>query len=280
MNLIESFKLKWDISLLSLIVTNVIVIVLAVIQKWDLSVLVLLYVIQSFIIGFFHFLKLLNKKNIDITNFPLITGMSLSAIKTTKIILSIVYWWLYQSILGIYLIFALIFSLASAQLCSSSAQNVCTQTASTNWLFFGISIVIFFINHLISYIINFKKDTEKPETVWALIFMPYLRFIPIHIILSIGVIFFKSSLTSYSLILFLLLKTAIDVYTHNYIHNLADNQSDNSNLKIIRLSAVTPGDVLPYIFLGMLISYIAGPFLLILFPIILFIVLDKIKRKQ
>lgn len=280
MSLLDKLKLKWDISLLSLIVTNLIVIVLAVIQKWDLSVLVLLYVIQSFIIGFFHFLKLLNKKNIDVTNFPLITGLSLSAIKTTKIILSIVYWWLYQFILLIYLIFAVVFSLVSAQLCSNVNQNICTQTASTNWLFFGISIVIFFINHLISYIINFKKDTERPETVWALIFIPYLRFIPIHIILSIGVAFFKSSLTSYSLILFLLLKTAIDVYTHNYIHNLGDNQSDKSNLRVIRLSAVTPGDVLPYIFLGLMISYIASPLFLFLLPVILFVVLAKIKSKQ
>lgn len=280
MGFLGKLKLKWDISLLSLIVTNIIVIVLAVIQKWDLSVLVLLYVIQSFIIGFFHFLKLVNKKNIDVTNFPLINGFSLSTIKTTKIILSIVYWWLYQSILVIYLIFAAVFSLASTQFCSSSTQNVCTQSTSTNWLFFGISIAIFFINHLISYIVNFKKDTEKPETVWALLFMPYLRFIPIHIILTIGVVFFKSSLNSFNLILFLLLKTAIDVYTHNYIHNQGNNQSDNSNLKIIRLTAVTLGDVLPYIFLGLLISYIAGPFLLILFPVILFIVLDKIKRKQ
>ena len=167
MSLIEDFRFKWDLSLFSLIVTNLIVIVFAIIQNWNIGVMILLYVIQSFIIGFFHFLKILNKQRIDLSTFSHFNSLSLSSIKAAKNILAIVYWGFYNSTLFFFLLLATILSITPSLVCSKTAiaqatitSAICGQTIITpiGWIFFGISVLIFFINHLISFITNFKRS--------------------------------------------------------------------------------------------------------------------------
>lgn len=273
MNLLESLKLKWDISLISLIVTNLIVIVLAVVQKWDLTVMVLLYFIQGLIIGFFHFLKIINKKRIDVTNIdltklPMVNSLSFSTIKNLKNLLAFIYWWIYN---GLLLQFIFLFFIFRMPIIKNAFLDVTSQQiAPINWVFFGISILLFFINHLISYIINFKADTEKPETIYGLLFLPYVRLIPLFVVVI--ALFFD-----YAIILFLVIKTIIDVYTHNYIHTLEN--SENKDKHIINLSKANSAPIILIIIVCFYLNYIFPPlifFLGLCFAKILFI----IKRKQ
>src|SRR3989344_624904 len=56
----ESSQFIFDSSTLGLLLSNVIVIVLAVAQKWDISTALWVYWLQSIIIGFFNFLRILS----------------------------------------------------------------------------------------------------------------------------------------------------------------------------------------------------------------------------
>jgi len=273
MSFLENFKLKWDISLVSLIFTNLIVIVLAVVQKWDLTVMVFLYFIQGLIIGFFHFLKIINKKridvsNIDLTKLPQINYLSFSSIKNLKNLLAFIYWWIYN---GFLLQFIFLFFIFRISIIKNAFLGVTSQQiASINWVFFGISILLFFINHLLSYILNFKADTEKPETIYGLLFLPYVRLIPLFVV--VFALFFN-----YAIILFLVIKTIIDVYTHNYIHTIEN--PDNNKKYIINLSKADSAPIILIILVCLFLNYIFPPFIFF-FGLAFVKILSMIKRKQ
>lgn len=58
-------------STIILLVSNLIVIILAVIQKWDTSTVLWVYWMQSIIIGFFQFLRILSLKKFSTENFKI-----------------------------------------------------------------------------------------------------------------------------------------------------------------------------------------------------------------
>lgn len=279
MSFLENLKLKWDLSLISLIFTNIIVIIFAILQKWNFGVMILLYIIQSFIIGFFQFLKMLNKKNLEVSNSKFLYNLSLSNIKAAKNIMAIAYWHLYNSILFFYLLFAIGVSLIPSFICSKAEliaqfgfnSAICGQAimTPTGWIYFGFSILIFFINHLISYIVNFKKDTEKPETIWRLIFMPYVRIVPIQMVAGF-LSFFNPSM-----ILFLLLKTIVDIYTHNYIHKVDEisekylSGENIKNKKIVSLYGVKSAPIILAMFVVFILINMLWVIAYLLLPILI-----------
>jgi len=89
-----------------------------------------------------------------------------------------------------------------------------TPLTFSNILFFSISIVFLFVNHLISFIISRKKDSNKSIT--RLMFFPYARIMPMHLIIIFGL-----ALGSFALPFFLILKTIADVVMHQVEHNEA-----------------------------------------------------------
>jgi len=204
MSVLEKFKLKWDLPLFSLIVTNIIVIILAIVQNWDYPTLIYLYLAQSVIIGIFHFLKvwLILNKNTSIFNNNKFT---LSFILI--IIIFFFFIFVYYQILPILLYFSYCFSLFSPM----ESGFTCVASRPNINLYFYLGIILFFINHLISFISNFEKVNN--ESITKIMLSPIIRIIPIHIILIIGLFFGKSQI-----IIFLILKSIIDIFTHNYIH--------------------------------------------------------------
>lgn len=200
MNLIESLKLKWDISLFSLIVTNLIVIVLATTQNWDFRTLLYIYISQTYIIGVFYFISILTKKKvtthgININNSPISpTAANKSTIAIIFLIIFLIVVRFYSILLGII-----------------KAPSVLVT----------LSITLFFINHLISFLSNNKADSEKEENLKELILTPFYRILPMHFILFIGNIF------NVQIIIFLILKTILDVYMHNYLHQSHQKYSKN-----------------------------------------------------
>ena len=223
MNLLENLKLKWDLSLLSLIVTNLIVIVLAIVQKWDFPTLIYLYLAQSIIIGAFHFLKmwLIQNKNTSISNNNDKFTLSLILLIIVFSFFILVYYLMLPTLLFFSYCFSLFSPMETGFTCAASTPNIN--------LYFYLGIVLFFINHLISFISNLEKTNK--ESITKMMFSPIIRIITIHFILIIGIFFVKSQV-----IVFLILKTIIDLFTHNYIHkpklDTEKKVKENKNEKI------------------------------------------------
>lgn len=247
MSFLDKLKLKWDISLLSLIVTNLIVIILAIIQKWSVPILLAVYLAQTQIIGFFYFFKIIFKTN-TITYGLKINQKTIKPTIANKLGLAVIYY------IGFYFVMKFVgFFLHFLNLPIPSFSQI---------LMAFIGIVIFFINHLISFIVNFKIDSEKEETIKELMIAPYLRIIPIIIVIIFG--FWINALS----IVFLVFKTIVDVYSHNNIHKIKDDylkyktknkkkEIPNVNFTILK-TPITP-------LIKALVIYITGTFIFVIF---------------
>ncbi len=75
----------------------------------------------------------------------------------------------------------------------------------------AIPSLVFFINHIFSYFYNKEQDSKK-QNVGVLMFLPYVRILPMHVVLLFA------QTTGGLVIIFLLLKTAVDVATHVMEH--------------------------------------------------------------
>jgi len=258
MSFLEKLKLRWDLSLFSLVITNIIVIVIAIIQKWDFPILFSVYIAQTQIIAFFYFFKIIFKKN-TITYGLTINKKTINPTITNKLILALLYYG------GFYLVMRIVYFFA--QFLSFTVPGLNLSKMATAF----VGIVIFFINHLISFIVNFKIDSEKEETLKELMIAPYLRIIPIIIICFFGI------LLNFLSIIFLILKAIVDIYSHNYIHQMKEDYfkykiknktKENPKTNLIKIKS----SVAPFV-KGLVIYWIISFAILI---VILFIVLGAI----
>jgi len=213
MNLVESFRLKWDVSLFSIIVTNIVVIILAIVQKWDVGTVFYIYLWQTIFLWFFTLLKLLFKKNISFIGAVNSEGQFIpiesEGLAKFQVIVGQLTWVLF---FGAYFLF--IYLLFNPPILSI-------------WMI--IVLILFFINHLISFIYYFKKDENKEELAKDLIKITGYRIIVIHMTIWLSGLFLHFisktglSFNLVALILLLILKTPVDIYFHNKEHETVED---------------------------------------------------------
>lgn len=187
-----------NLSVVSLLVSNLLVIILAVVQKWDTSTVLWVYWIQSIIIGFFQFLRILSLKKFSTNNFK-INNQLVSPSTQTKTFTAFFFAFHYGFFHFIYAIF--LFNLFT------------NQPLDFNNLFIGG--LIFLLNHAFSFSQNRIMDEYKIQNIGTLMFSPYARIIPMHLIIVFGAILGQSIL-----IVFLLLKTLADLIMHTVKHKV------------------------------------------------------------
>ena len=218
-----------DLSGIILILSNLAVIVLGIIQKWDFSQYFYIFIIQSLIIAFFFFIKtLLNNKLYFQKSKPPINfvGRLLSSI-------------IIMTIIGF---FYFLYLKAVTQLFLASGN--------TQFTFPIIPTLIFFGNHLFSFIYNFKNDQEKEKNYLYTVYTFVIRLIPIHVTIIIwgamtvfGMFFLVifqgknadfnsllSILSQIAAIVLLLAKTFFDYKTHNLEHKLIEDKEKYYNM--------------------------------------------------
>lgn len=192
-NLKDSFKL--DPSAISLIFVNILTLILAIAQNWDIATIFYIYLFQTIVILFFIFIKITIKK------------MFCFGETWTFFLVLIVFIIFYSSFL--FFIFGI----------------------PTFNFFIFLNAGLFFINHLFSFIYNFKKDSKKKELAKVLIKKITYRLLVIHstIVFSFFLVltFKKSVAFILSIIVFFIIKIPADVYFHNKEH-----QSYEVNIKI------------------------------------------------
>lgn len=197
--------LKIDSSLIFLIFSNVITIFFALKENWSLLTLMWIYWSQSIIIGIFNFIRILKLKNFTTKNFRM-NNKKIEATDNTKYSVAFFFLFHYGFFHFIYMIFLLTGSFIKFP-----------GFSKTSVFFVLISIIIFFSNHLFSFIHNYENDSKKKRNIGTVMFFPYARIVPMHLTLIFGLFLTQSK---FALILFIILKTIADIIMHQVEHNI------------------------------------------------------------
>ncbi len=194
---------------LLLLFSNLTVIILALVQGWNIIPLLWVYWCQSIIIGFFNWRRIKQLKQFS-TDGLKINGRKVPAKETTKK-------WIAEFFLFHYSFFHLFYLLFLLEI---------TEELPVVFVLSGaISVTFFLLNHFLSYRYILKKDLSSRPNLATLTFFPYARVIPMHLIIFIGLQFGRGS--KIELFFFLLLKTIIDLLMH-IIHRIDWNESKKS----------------------------------------------------
>ena len=195
-NIKTKFGNDWimDISLWFLLFSNIVTIFIAIIENWDVWNVMWVYWFQSITIGFFNLIWILQLKEFS-TEGLMKNGKPVLPTTGTKIEYAFVFLFSY----GIFHFFYLMFM-------TIKIPN------STEFIYIYLTAILFFINHLFSFIYNNSKDTKK-QNIGLLVACPYARIIPMHMTIIFG--FFCNAL-----LLFLIVKTLADALMHIIEHKV------------------------------------------------------------
>lgn len=180
-----------DLPLLSLLVANGVTIVLALLQDWDLGTVLAVYWFQSVAIGFFTLVRLLGTPAGDGASSRL-PSLFLAGFFT-------VHYGLFHLV---YLVFLTGFFLGGT-------------VGAADLAGIALGCAAFLVNHLVSFLWYRPREETAPAAIFA---EPYARIVPMHIAIIAGG-FATTMLPGAAgprvvLLLFLLLKTGVDVAAH------------------------------------------------------------------
>ncbi|MFH0978708.1 MAG: DUF6498-containing protein [Candidatus Woesearchaeota archaeon] len=184
-----------DSSLWMLLVSNLGTIIIALVQSWDLTTLMWVYWSQSIIIGFFSVLRMITLSKFSTEQFT-INGKSGSSELKTKVFMSGFFAVHYGAFHAAYFVFLLV---------KGPIQSLS---------FVLLAAAVFFVNHLFSFLYNYREDRLKDRNISSLLFFPYARIIPMHLTIIFG------TLVPAPLLLFLVLKILADLIMHVVEHKL------------------------------------------------------------
>ena len=192
-----------DRSVVVLLLSNLLTIALAVYQHWDIYVVMWVYWGQSVIIGYFNFRRIMDLKRFSTAGF-MINDQPVKPTPQTQRQTAVFFALHY----GIFHLVYLGFLGADA--------NVAGGFPLFNVL---VCIGVFYLNHWFSYRYNREQEQERVPNIGNIMFFPYIRIIPMHLMIIAGFTFLGSS--TRTLIIFLLMKTAADVAMHVIGHAMA-----------------------------------------------------------
>jgi len=192
-----------DRSTTVLVLSNIATILFAVVQQWDVSVVMWIYWGQSVIIGYFNVRRMLALKQFSTENFRINNRPAEPTRKTqrqTAFFFAVHY--------GFFHFAYLVFLFAENSIDSGIASA-------------GVAacVLIFFFNHRYSYGYNRERDAARKPNLGFIMFFPYVRIIPMHTMILAGSHFAGDSTAR--LVMFLVLKTLADMAMHVIEHSRA-----------------------------------------------------------
>lgn len=205
------FRLSFiDPSLGMILLSNIVSIVLAISQHWSIGQLLWVYWGQSVVIGIINVHRMLNLKEFSTKNLKS-NGHPVPETQAAKRKIAAFFAFHYGFFHFIYAVFLLgLFPLTDLS------------TADLIWI--ALLIFGFFSSHSFSYHYNLNNDfkQQKPN-LGTLMFYPYLRIIPMHLIIIFGTIMDSTT----SLIIFMIMKIFADGGMHMVEHHLFRNKKLN-----------------------------------------------------
>ncbi len=187
-----------DGSVLALVASNVIAVGLALGQQHGLEALMLVFWAQSVIIGLSNVVRMLSLERFS-TDGLTMNGKAVEPVPATK-----------RQVAGFFLIhYGIFHAVYFVFLVVEGDAGAVVDT----W--FWVCVAVFAVNHAWSLRYNRALDAAGCPNIGTLMFTPYLRIIPMHLVLILGKLL-PGSMPS--LLLFGLLKTGADVGMHLVEH--------------------------------------------------------------
>lgn len=187
-----------DWSSLSLFASNLLTIVVALVQHWDVKFLMWIYWSQSVIIGVFNFIRMIKLERFS-TEGVTMNDQPVDPTPSTRRHMAFFFLVHY----GLFHAAYLAFLLAEARV------------GGTDVLPIAICVLAFFLNHAFSFRYNLEGDRRKVRNIGTIMFFPYARIIPMHLTIIFGFGLVKGTAT---LLIFLVLKTFADLIMHAVEH--------------------------------------------------------------
>lgn len=197
---IQPRKFWQDPSTWLLIIANIVIIVLALKDGWNLLTLMWVYWVQSVIIGVINVIRIFALRDFSTTHMRYRDGTPIPNTKKEKIVNAF-----------FFLVHYGFFQVCSAIMIWNASYVFKRQFEPPELLPIYISAGIFLANHLFSFLYHYKDLTKKQE-LGNLMAVPYIRIIPMHFVVFLMVLI-PSPLAS-----FLLLRTVADVSMHAIEH--------------------------------------------------------------
>lgn len=200
-----------DYSLWALLFSNLLIIFFAIKEHQSLLNLMWIYWAQSVIIGLFNFIRILLLKEFSTENFYS-NGRPVEPTEGTKISTAFFFLFHYGFFHLGYFLFLLAGPFQSNQSLPIAQlfKNFIAGVGGIDINFILFSVLVFFINHLFSFLYNRPRDTKK-QNIGTLMFYPYARIIPMHLMIGFS---------GAGIGVFVALKTLADVIMHSVEHKL------------------------------------------------------------
>lgn len=192
----------------SLVIANLVTLVLALAFKWPLGILLWPYWFQSIIIGYFGRKRMLALQRFSTEGFTS-NGEALDPTEATK-----------KSTANFFAVHYGFFHLGYLVFIAVRAEDL----DRWDWTAIAAASCAFAWNHLFSYRQNIEADAEGTPNIGTLMFLPYLRIIPMHLTILAGGIF-TSGFSAWATTVFLLLKTGADVGLHLIEHRILQKRT-------------------------------------------------------
>lgn len=200
-----------DLSAWALILTNLITISFAYVEHWAFSTIIWVYWCQTLIIGFFAFLRVISLTDFS---YPGVERIQLGVSLKPKLRAGIFFLTHFTIVQG------------GLTLVLSAFLGSVTEVSG---LILLSSSLLFFCNHLFSYVYNKKNERVVPKNIGFMVLRPYLRLLPLFVaFLFIGMIvaaFFlvgDEQLVPAAYVVLFVLKTGADVIAHTFEHMLPE----------------------------------------------------------
>jgi hypothetical protein len=191
-----------------LVASNALTIAIALWQRWPLGLLLWPFWLQSVIIGVFSYRRIRGLHRFSTEGFR-INGRAVEPTESTQ-----------RQTAGFFALhygaFHLVYAIFLTQ------QKMPAQ----DWLWVAVAGIAFYLNHRDSYLRFRDADRQGEPNIGALMFLPYLRVLPMHLMIIFGVGFMGGGL--YAVLLFALLKTVADCAMHVAEHRILARSGPHS----------------------------------------------------
>jgi len=202
-----------DRSLTFLLLTNLATVVGTVLQGWNITDLLWIYWGQSVVIGYYNVHRIVDLDRIAtdgfISNIRPVEPMCETQ-RCTAVCFALHYG-LFHLVYGVFLLTTFRihpgFPVAGVLLC----------------------ILAFWFTHRFSYRFNRERDRAVPN-IGSLMFFPYVRIIPMNLVILLGAPIAGDN--TLALVLILLLKTAVDVAVHVIEHVMASTDARQPSARV------------------------------------------------
>lgn len=196
-------------STISLIFSNFLVIFFAIVDGISANEVLWIYWSQSVIIGIFNFIRMITLKEFSTEGFKQGKKQMLPT-RATAISSAVFFLFHYGFFHLVYAVFLGAFSEFSHSNGSSSGTK-----------YFLLSAGMFFISYLIEFVSSRKEQSDELPNIGMIMFAPYARIIPMHLTIIFGGFigaagsFFSTNTNLSIIVLFICLKTIVDLFTHS-----------------------------------------------------------------